>query len=44
VRDAVRRQIGPLPPIEQDPIWDLAGAASFDPIAADEIDDVVYGP
>jgi len=43
VRDAVRRQIKPLPPIEQDPIWELAGAASFDPVPADEIDEVVYG-
>jgi Arc/MetJ family transcription regulator len=43
VRDAVRRQIKPLPRLEQDPIWELAGAASFDPVPPDEIDDIVYG-
>lgn len=43
VRDAVRRHISPRPPLEEDPIWELAGAASFDPVPADEIDDVVYG-
>jgi len=42
VRDAVRRQLKPLPPLEQDPLWELAGAASFDPVPADRIDEVVY--
>jgi len=42
VRDAVRRQLKPLPPLEQDPLWELAGAASFDPVPADKIDEVVY--
>ena len=43
VREAVRKQIKPLPPLEQDPIWELAGAASFDPVPADKLDDVIYG-
>jgi predicted transcriptional regulator len=42
VREAVRRQLKPLPPLEQDPLWELAGAASFDPVPADKIDEVVY--
>ena len=42
VRDAVRRQLKPLPPLEQDPLWELAGAALFDPVPADKIDEVVY--
>jgi len=42
VREAVRRQIKALPPIEQDPLWDLAGAASFDPVPPEQIDDIVY--
>jgi len=42
VRDALRRQLKPLPPLEQDPLWDLAGAASFDPVPADKIDEAVY--
>jgi len=43
VREAVRRLIKPLPPLEQDPIWELAGFASFDPVPPEKIDDVVYG-
>lgn len=43
VREAVRRLIKPLPPIEQDPIWELVGAASFEPVPPERIDDVIYG-
>lgn len=43
VRDSLRKQLESAPPIEQDPIWDLAGRFSFDPIPSDRIDDVVYG-
>jgi len=42
VREALRRQVKPLPPLEQDPLWELAGAASFEPVPPDKIDDVVY--
>ncbi|HKY51459.1 MAG TPA: CopG family transcriptional regulator [Candidatus Limnocylindria bacterium] len=41
VRESLWRQL--LPPLEEDPIWGLAGAGSFDPVPADEIDDIVYG-
>lgn len=43
VRDALRAHMRPLPPIEEDPLWDMVGAASFDPVAPAEIDDIVYG-
>lgn len=43
VRDAVRRQITPLPPIEKDALWEMAGKDSFEPVPPEEIDDVVYG-
>lgn len=42
VRDALRRQLKPTTP-ERDSLFDLAGAASFEPVPPEEIDDVVYG-
>ena len=43
VRDALRQQLRRSRSIEQDPIFELAGAASFAPVVPEEIDDVVYG-
>jgi len=43
VRDAVRRHIRPLPPLEQDAIWKMAGKDSFEPVPPEQIDDIVYG-
>jgi len=43
VREALRRQMKPAQSVERDAIFDLAGAASFDPVPPEEIDDVVYG-
>jgi predicted transcriptional regulator len=43
VRDALRRQIKAAGPIERDSIFEMAGAASFEPVPPEEIDDVVYG-
>lgn len=43
IREFVRKQVKPLPPIEADPIWELAGRYSFDPVDPKEIDDIVYG-
>jgi predicted transcriptional regulator len=42
VRDALRRQLKPTTS-ERDSLFDLAGAASFEPVPPEEIDDVVYG-
>jgi hypothetical protein len=43
VRDAVRRLITPLPPIQKDALWRMVGKDSFEPVPPEEIDDVVYG-
>jgi len=39
IRRFVKRHIRPLPPIEKDPLYQMAGRDSFDP---EPIDDVVY--
>lgn len=43
IREFVRKQIEPLPPIERDPIWGFAGSLSLGPNSSSEVDDVVYG-
>ena len=42
IRKYVRERLTPLPPLQEDPLWQLVGA---DPDAepADDIDEVVYG-
>lgn len=40
IRRYVGERLRPLPPIEQDPLWDLVGAAGDAEPAA--VDDVVY--
>ncbi|HEV8534647.1 MAG TPA: CopG family transcriptional regulator [Candidatus Limnocylindria bacterium] len=40
IREFVRKQIVPLPSFEEDPLFSLAGAASF---PQGDIDSVVYG-
>ena len=40
IRDALRREILPL---EEDPLWEMVGAASFEPVPPEKIDDIVYG-
>jgi hypothetical protein len=41
----IRRYVGdrlrPLPPIEEDPLWELVGAFDVEPV--DDIDEVIYG-
>lgn len=39
IRRFVRERVKPLPPIEEDPLWEMVGADSFEP--ADH-DDVLY--
>jgi len=43
VRRYVREQLRPLPPIQDDPIWEMVGAAG-DAEPVDDIDDFLYGP
>ncbi len=42
IRELVRERVRPLPPIEQDPLWEMAGVDSCEPIA--DIDAFLYGP
>lgn len=42
IRDLVRERISPLPPIEQDPLWEMAGVDSYEPVK--DIDELLYGP
>ena len=42
IRRWVAERVRPLPPIEQDPIWELVGIAGPD-IEPEPIDEVVYG-
>jgi hypothetical protein len=40
IRGFVREHVTPLPSLEEDPLWSLAGTADFEPAP---VDDVVYG-
>jgi hypothetical protein len=44
IRRYVRKQLRPLPPIEEDPLWELVGFVDGAPDDSASIDDVVYGP
>lgn len=39
VRRFVRKELHPLPPLEEDALWAFAGAGDFEPA---DVDDVVY--
>lgn len=41
IRRFVRERVAPLPPIEEDPLWEIVGADDYDP-GTEAIDDVVY--
>jgi len=41
IRRFVRERVAPLPPIEEDPLWQMVGADSYGP-GPGSIDDVVY--
>lgn len=42
VREAIRRYVKRLPPLEKDPLWKMIGASSFPPVHPKDIDKVVY--
>jgi len=43
IRRYVRERLRPLPPIEEDPLWQMIGlAGDVEPI--DDIDEFLYGP
>lgn len=41
IRLYVRERVKPLPPLEQDPLWELVGSIEFEPV--EDIDAVIYG-
>jgi hypothetical protein len=41
IRRYVREHLKPLPPIEDDPIWEIVGMAKGEPV--EDIDEVIYG-
>ncbi len=43
IRRYVRDRLRPLPPIREDPLWELVGAAN-DAEPVDDIDEYLYGP
>jgi hypothetical protein len=44
IRRYVREQIKPLPPIQEDPLWEIFGMVKGARDDSASIDDVVYGP
>ena len=44
IRRYVRNELRVLPPIEEDPLWELVGMIQGAPNDSASIDDVVYGP
>jgi Ribbon-helix-helix protein, copG family len=44
IRRYVRNELRVLPPIEEDPLWELVGMIQGTPDDSASIDDVVYGP
>ena len=41
IRRFVREQVKPLPPLEEDPLWQMVGDIDVEPA---DIDEVLYGP
>ena len=41
IRRFVREKVKPLPPLEEDPLWQMVGVDHYEPA---DIDEVVYGP
>lgn len=43
IRRFVRERLKPLPPLHEDPLWDLVGVVAGEPDDSQRIDEVVYG-
>jgi hypothetical protein len=41
VRECVQGKMRPLPPMEEDPLWELVGMSDGEPV--EDIDEVIYG-
>ena len=44
IRRFVRERLRPLPPLEEDPLWELVGMDQGSPDDSMSVNDVVYGP
>jgi Ribbon-helix-helix protein, copG family len=44
IRRYVRERVKPLPPIEEDPLWEIFGIVEGSPDESLSVNDVVYGP
>ena len=44
IRRYVREKLRPLPPLHEDPLWELVGMFEGEPGDSASVDDVVYGP
>ncbi len=44
IRRFVRERLRPLPPFEEDPLWELVGMVKGNADDSASVDDVVYGP
>jgi predicted transcriptional regulator len=42
IRESLRQTLRPLPPLEEDPLWQMVGISDADPV--DDIDEYLYGP
>lgn len=42
IRRYVGERLRPLPPLEEDPLWQLVGSIDAEPV--DDIDEFLYGP
>ena len=43
IRKYVRERITPLPPLEEDPLWDLIGVVQGGPNDSLRVNEIVYG-
>jgi hypothetical protein len=43
VRRYVREHVEPLPPLHEDPLWEIVGMVEGEPDDSQRIDEVVYG-
>lgn len=43
IRRCVRERVKPLPPLEEDPLYEMFGTVEGDPDSSTSINDVVYG-
>ncbi len=44
VRRCLREEFKPVPPLEEDPLFQLFGTGESDPSDRRTVDDIVYGP